>query len=344
MGKLVLVTGVTGYIGSHVCKNYIEAGYKVRGTVRDKSKKSAHLAKWIENGDLELFEIDLLSESAKWKQACAGVEFVAHVASPFFIGCPPSEAEEKLYKPARQGTENVLQGALDAGTVKRVVVTSSIAAVTAGHEPTPFLEKPEEQWSIIEKAEPYSASKTMAERAAWAFVEQAKKDGKPVFELATVNPSLVIGPPLGSNWATSHAIPKRMLNREMPALPDISYPTIDVRDVALAHRLATEKPDAAGKRFILQEHSTSFQEWSMELASEFKKFGYNPPTRHLPYFVLWIYARFDETTRGILPQVGRVKENLDCTLAKNVLGMEFRGWKESVVDHAHSRRAQGLPG
>mmetsp|Transcript_6854 Transcript_6854/g.12146 ORF Transcript_6854/g.12146 Transcript_6854/m.12146 type:complete len:85 (-) Transcript_6854:586-840(-) len=75
-----------------------------------------------------------------------------------------------------------------------------------------------------------------------------------------------------------------------------------------------------------------------------QKFGYNPPTRHLPYFVLWIYARFDKTMRGILPEVGRIKESLDCTLAKDVLGMEFRGWKESVVDHAHSRRAQGLPG
>mmetsp|Transcript_6854 Transcript_6854/g.12145 ORF Transcript_6854/g.12145 Transcript_6854/m.12145 type:complete len:91 (-) Transcript_6854:1331-1603(-) len=88
MGKLVLVTGVTGYIGSHVCKNYIEAGYKVRGTVRDKSKKSAHLAKWIENGDLELFEIDLLSESAKWKQSMCWGRVCGACSKPVFYRLP----------------------------------------------------------------------------------------------------------------------------------------------------------------------------------------------------------------------------------------------------------------
>mmetsp|Transcript_12448 Transcript_12448/g.23098 ORF Transcript_12448/g.23098 Transcript_12448/m.23098 type:complete len:376 (-) Transcript_12448:50-1177(-) len=344
--ELVLVSGATGYIGSWVVFDLLAAGYRVRGTVRDlsKSKGKEHLQRWIDEGlPLELVEASLL-DAASWRPAVHGCTMVAHVASPFFVGCPESEAEEKLYGPARQGTLNVLEAAFESGTVKKVVLTSSVAAVTAGHPHTTLLENPEDQWTNMALADPYSKSKTMAERAAWDFIEAKAAEKVPCFTLATINPALVIGPPLSSGSATSHELPFRLINRKMPLVPSIRFGTIDVRDIARGHRLALEKDEAAGHRFVMQSDSVAMNEMGKVLREAFHPMGYNPPTRKAPYAALWLLSHFDSQIKAVLPTIGKGRADIDCSKVKQMLGIEFIPSSKSIEEHCHGCLQAGVEG
>ncbi|GBG25588.1 Dihydroflavonol 4-reductase [Hondaea fermentalgiana] len=339
-GALVLVSGATGYIGSHVIRELLDNGYRVRGTVRNLKKPAPHLEAWIANGDaLELVEADL-GEPQGWPAACQGCDLVAHVASPFFMGCKPSEAEEKLYKPAREGTLTVLRAAKDAGSVKRVVLTSSIAAIMVGHTNAELEAQPEDLWSDEDKCEPYLRSKTMAEKAAWDFVDE----NPGCFELSVVNPGLVIGPPLSSGDAQSHRIVRRFIMHELPAIPDYSQYVVDVRDVAIGHRLALEKPDADGKRFALVAGQISFLQIAKALKAEFSQYGYNVPTFRLPYLFLWFASLYDKEARSILPEIGLKLANFNNSKARTELGMDFRDSAQSVVEHVHGCLQLGVKG
>uniref|UniRef100_A0A7S3LRI2 3-beta hydroxysteroid dehydrogenase/isomerase domain-containing protein n=1 Tax=Aplanochytrium stocchinoi TaxID=215587 RepID=A0A7S3LRI2_9STRA len=306
-------------------------------------KTKEHLDAWKENGEpIEIVEANLTDEDC-WADACKDCKFVAHVASPFFVGCPDSEAEEKLFKPAKKGTLNVLRAAQAAG-VKRVVVTSSVAAITAGHPFQKVYEKPEEMWSDIKKADNYSKSKTMAEKAAWDFVEEQRSAGNEVFELATVNPTFVIGPPCSSGSATSHDLFKTLLNRGMPVVPDIRLGEVDVRDVAKCHRLAIETPDAAGKRFACFNDNSGFLEMAKIMKEEFEQYGYKIPTGKAPYPVLFVLSLFMKQVAAIRPRVGKESPLIANTLSKNVLGMEYISVEESVKEHVHGAIQSGVRG
>mmetsp|Transcript_456 Transcript_456/g.1102 ORF Transcript_456/g.1102 Transcript_456/m.1102 type:complete len:369 (+) Transcript_456:127-1233(+) len=337
---LVLVSGASGYVASHVVREFLDNGYRVRGTVRDLASKASHLESWASEGDpLELVQADL-TDPDSWNRACEGCDFVAHVASPFFVGCSDADAEEKLYIPARTGTLNVLKAAKHAKSVKRVVLTSSMAAIGGGHSNEELESDPEILWTDENSADPYSKSKTMAEKAAWEFVREHPS----AFELAVVNPTLVVGPPLSPGDATSHEIVRRLVMRQMPGVPDLEYTLVDVRDVARAHRLAIEVPEAANQRYALVGGLINFLDWAKILHDDLKPLGYNPPTRKLPYVLLWLVSWFDAGVRTILPSVGKPAARTNCEKVEQQLGLQFRDLKSTLIDHAHACISQGTPG
>jgi nucleoside-diphosphate-sugar epimerase len=338
--KTVLVTGATGYIGGHVVREFLEQGYKVRGTVRNlaNAKKYEHLFDLSrvhtpkdQTPRLTLFEADL-ERDKDWDAIVEGCTYVEHVASPFPAVAPADENE--LIRPAVEGTLRVLRAAAKSSTVRRVVVTSSVAAVAYGHgdssESRVFTE---EDWSVPEKCEAYQKSKTLAERAAWDFI--ATQPAGRGLELAVINPGFVAGPLSGPEIGTSGEVVGRLMRRELPACPRIGFATVDVRDVALAHRLATEVPEAAGHRFIAAGEHVWMQDIGRILAEEFGPYGFRPPTGNLPYALMWLVARFDKSVRLVLQYVGK-KETVSHGKALQMLGWKPRPVRETIVDMARS--------
>ena len=222
---LVLVTGASGFIGSHCILALLASGrYRVRGTVRALgSASTAHLSDHDGLKNATLLPADLLSD-AGWDDAVAGCDYVMHVASPFPIGAVP---EGSLVKPAVEGTERVLRAAARSGTVRRVVLTSSVAAISGGRAAGDVAERTfdESHWSEPTRQEEYGKSKTLAERRAWALAAELKLD------LVVINPSYVIGPVLSKrDDYSSLTMVRRLLNGAMPAVPRLWVTAVDVRD------------------------------------------------------------------------------------------------------------------
>ena len=246
MSNTILVTGGSGFIGSHCILQLLAAGHQVRTTVRSLKREGDVRAMLKEGGAapgdrLSLLAADLEND-AGWPEAVAGCEYVLHVASPFPASVP--KHEDELIIPAREGALRVLRASRDAG-VKRVVLTSSFAAIGYGQAPQ---EKPfnETNWTDPNAADvlPYAKSKTLAERAAWDFI--AKEGGN--LELSVVNPVGVFGPVLGPDYSTSILFVQRMMDGAVPGCPQLYFGAVDVRDVADLHLRAMTGPAAKGER------------------------------------------------------------------------------------------------
>jgi dihydroflavonol-4-reductase len=260
---LVLVTGGSGFIATHCIIQLLEQGYRVRTTVRSTGGEADVLI-LLKNGGcipgewLSFAIADLMSDSG-WSKAVEGCRYVLHVASPFPLTLP--KQEDDLIIPAREGTLRVLRASRDAG-VERVVQTSSYAAIGYGHggARTSFDEK---DWTDTGSPHvaPYTKSKTLAERAAWAFME--KEGGK--MELSVINPVLVMGPILGKDYSTSIEIVRRLMDGELPGCPRLNLNIIDVRDVAKLHVSAMTNPLAKGERFIASAGIRSVKEIALTL-------------------------------------------------------------------------------
>ena len=332
---LVLVTGASGFIAGQCVRELLEHGYRVRGTVRSLAdeKKIGHLRELgrVHNCEIELVEADL-SHDAGWSQAVAGATFILHVASPFPASTPDDENE--LIRPAVDGALRVLSAAAATdGTVRRVVMTSSVAAAAFGHPDQPGKVFTEEDWSNLPACQPYQKSKTLAEQGAWEFVAGLAEGQR--FELAVINPGFVVGPVLGRDCGTSAEVLRKLMSRELPACPRIGWAVVDVRDVALAHRLAMENPSAAGNRYIVAGDHVWMQDAAKMMAEEFKSLGYRIPTGALPYWLMWIGARFDKTVRMALGYVGH-REDVSADKARRELGWQPRPARESFIDMGHS--------
>ena len=248
MMSTVLVTGGSGFIGSHCILQLLGAGHQVRTTVRSLKREGDVRALLREGGAepgdrLSLFAADL-EQDAGWPEAVAGCQYVLHVASPFPAGVP--KHEDELIVPAREGALRVLRASRDAG-VKRVVLTSSFAAIGYGHaaQKAPF---DETNWTDPngEDVSPYVKSKTLAERAAWDFIAREGGD----LELSVVNPVGVFGPVLGPDYSTSILIVQRLMDGAAPGCPRFHFGIVDVRDVADLHIRAMTNPAARGERFL----------------------------------------------------------------------------------------------
>ena len=339
---VVLVTGGSGFLGVHCVLRLLQAGYRVRTTVRSplrEPKVRAMLAEGgVTAGEALSFAVADLKKDAGWAEAVDGCRYVLHVASPFPLRAPKDENE--LIAPAREGTLRVLRAARDAG-VKRVVLTSSAAAILYGHPPqaAPF---DETGWTEVEagpdEVTAYAKSKTLAERAAWDFV--AAEGGK--LELSVVNPVGIFGPVLGSDYSSSIVFVQRLLDGAVPGLPRIAFGVVDVRDVADLQFKSMTDPAAKGERFLaVAGHFLTARHLAETLKSRMGAAGKRVPVRQLPDWCIRIFARFDRDVALVLPELGK---KLDATSAKaqRVLGWQPRSAEEAIVATGESLLRLGL--
>ena len=335
----VLVTGASGFIGLHCVRELLENGYRVRGTVRSLAREPElrdALSKHVDTSRLELVEADLTHDEG-WAEAVRGCRYVLHVASP--VPTEPPKHEDELIVPAREGALRLLRAASDAG-VERVVMTSSIAAVAEGHPHDPTKVFTEDDWSRVDAdIGPYEKSKTLAERAAWDFVECL--EGEKSLELTTINPGLVLGPVLEKDYGVSAQAILKLMRREYPGCPRLGWTIVDVRDVASAPLAAMTTPDAAGQRFCFCVDFVWMKDMAVILNEHFGDRGYKSPTRTLPDFVVRIAGLFDKVTRLVVPRLGH-SETISNARLKRVLGWQPRGTEEMVVATGESLIEQGL--
>jgi len=335
----VLVTGASGFIGLHCVRELLQNGYRVRGTVRSlarESKLRAALAKHVDTSQFELVIADLMSDDG-WTEAMRGCRYVWHVASP--VPSAPPKHEDDLIVPARDGTLRVLRAASKAG-VERVVLTSSLSAVSEGYPRDPTRVFNEEDWSVLDgDVSAYDKSKTLAERAAWDFVKGLT--GDQALELVTINPGLVLGPLLETDYGVSAQAVLKLMRRDYPGCPRLGWPTVDVRDVASAHLAAMTAPEANGQRFCCCVDFVWMKEMAAILNEHFGDRGYKIPSRTLPDFVVRTVGLFDKITRVVTPRLG-LEIHVSNERLKRVLGWQPRGTEEMVIATGESLIEQGL--
>lgn len=346
--EVVLVTGVSGYLGSHVAKQLQEEGYRVRGTVRslENEAKVAPLKNLVPDAKhpLELVAADLTSDEG-WDKAVEGCTLVAHVASPFPDQTNRAVPEEEVLGPAKEGTLRVLRAvAAQNGAVKRVVLTSSFAAVFGETAADPNKKYNEEDWTDPESPtlDSYTKSKAVAEKAAWDFLKELPEEQK--FELAVINPTLIFGPPLieAHKSATSVILMANIVNKAYPGVPRVQFPVCDVRDVAKAHVKALTLPEAASNRHIILTESLWYRDIAASVAKEFRPQGYSIATAQLPYALMWLAGCFNKGVRNsILPRIGKTL-SVDNKRMVEVLGVEPTALDCTVQDMVYAMVDLGI--
>ncbi|MCB2178553.1 aldehyde reductase [bacterium] len=336
---LVLVTGATGFLASRCVLQLLNAGYRVRGTIRSLEKATAFknsLAPYTDRLDaLSLVRADLLQDKG-WDQAVADCTYVLHVASPFPLTIPKDE--DDLIRPAVEGTRRVLGAAARAG-VKRVVQTSSIAAVSAAY-PDQNRTFTEADWSLLDgDIEPYPKSKTLAEKAAWEFVESLPPEQS--LELAVINPGYILGPVINDRQPSSVVLHQTLMNGNLPGVARIKYNIVDVRDVAQAHLAAMTTPEAAGKRFVCVGAGLFLPEIVRILDAHFKPQGFRIPTRTLPTWVVRLAGLFNPVIRDNAKGVGE-DPIFDTTRIRTVLNWTPLPAEQTLVEMGESLIAHGV--
>ncbi|MFN6085121.1 MAG: NAD-dependent epimerase/dehydratase family protein [Fluviicola sp.] len=334
--KPVLVTGANGYVASWLVKKLLDDGLTVHAAVRNPNdaSKIQHLKDLAANskGKIEFFKADLLTPGS-YKEAMEGCELVYHTASPFITSV--KDPQKELIDPAVNGTANVLNSANEVESVKRVVVTSSCAAIYTDAIDTvnaPGGKLTEEVWNTTSSLEyqPYSYSKTLAEKKAWEINQQQSR-----WDLITINMSLVLGPDLNiKNSTTESANILKMLGDGQMKMgaPKMGVGVVDVRDVAEAHFRAGYTPSAHG-RYITSAHNSDFLELGTVLHP---KYGdkYPLPKKALPKWLVMIVGPMMNKllTRQFIRNNVNVPWNADNSKIKKELGMTFRPLKETMEE------------
>lgn len=339
----VLVTGGSGYIARYCIAHLLTAGWKVRATLRDASKvaqiRSELAAFGSEGSSLEFATADLEKDDG-WNKAVAGCDYVLHVASPIPAISPKND--EELVRPALEGTKRVLRAAADHD-VRRVVMTSAGAAVAYGQggRSTPFTE---DDWSIPDPSDTsaYDRSKIAAEGSVWAWTAENPKAA----ELVTICPGAVIGPAMGDQFSASIQIIKKLIDGSLPGLPRMSFPLVDVRDVADLHVRAMAADVARGQRYIGAGPTLWMADIAQIIRNEVPSVAGRVPRRKLPDWLVRLSALFDPVTRARLYELGKYRQ-LSSAKAMRDLGWEPRptnvSIKETVVsleELARARRVQ----
>lgn len=333
--ETILVTGGSGFIGMHCILQALAAGYTVRTSVRSLTREAEVRATLMSAGASNLDKLSFvaadLMNDAGWAEAVAGCTYVLHVASPFPPAAPKDENE--LIIPARDGALRVLKAARDAG-VKRVVLTSSYAAIGYGKKAAGGAVDTEADWTDPDGADvrAYVKSKTIAERAAWDFI--AREGG--ALELSVVNPVGVFGPVLGSDYSTSILVVQRLMDGAMPGCPKLSFGIVDVRDVADLHLRAMTNPAAKGERFLaVAGDFMSILEIARVLKKRMGAAAARVPTKEIPSWLVRIAAMRDPAVAQIVPELGK-KKNATNEKARRVLGWAPRSNEEAIVATAES--------
>ncbi len=344
--KPVFVTGATGYMASWIIKMLLEKGINVHATVRDPSntKKVAHLMALADasSGMLKLYKADLLDFSS-FDEPMQDCELVIHTASPFFIS-GIKNPEKELIQPAKEGTKNVLETAKRIPSVKRVVLTSSVVAIFGDNwdiKSTPQGVFTESEWNETSNAEhqPYSYSKTIAEKEAWAIAKEQDH-----WDLLTINPGWILGPSL-SKRTDSLSISTMVQFGDgtfKAGVPQLWNGIVDVRDVASAHIKAGFTPEASGRHIIVSGEATL-----LDLAHMLRRhFGdiYPFPRRQSPKFIFWLIApMFGYTRKYVSRNVGH-QIKFDNSYSKTDLGMSYIPIDQTVKEHFQQILDDGLLG
>ena len=332
----VMVTGATGYVASWLVKKLLEEGLTVHAAIRnvDDNQKIDHLKSIAKDssGDIKFFEADLL-KSGDYEEAMKDCELVYHTASPFITVV--ENAQRDLLDPAEKGTENVLRSASKTPSVKRVVVTSSCAAMYS--DALDCINAPEGQlteavWNETASAEyqPYSYSKTIAEKKAWEINKEQNN-----WDLVTINPSLVMGPALNVKSSKSESINilKQLGDGSMKmGVPKMGVGMVDVRDVADAHYQAGFKPEAKG-RYITSAHNTDFLEMGLSLQSKFGS-KYPLPKKAMPKWLLLLVGPMVNKvlTKKFIKNNVNIEWKADNSKIRKELGINFRPLQETMED------------
>jgi nucleoside-diphosphate-sugar epimerase len=340
--QTVLVTGGSGFLGGWCLAELLQRGYRARTTVRDLAREAevrANVGSQVEVGDrLTVLKADLNADQG-WAEAIDGCDYVLHVASPF----PPAQPKDpdELIVPARDGTLRVLRASLGAG-VKRVVVTSSVAAVrNAGPESnSQGRELTEADWTDPDNPQltPYTRSKTIAERAAWDYMRAQGAEDR----LATVQPGAIIGPVLGDDRSYSLQAVERMLTGRMPGLPRLGFSFIDVRDVASLEVGAMTAADAGGQRLIAAASFLWLSEVAAILREQLGPDARKVPRRRVPDVLVRMLALFDPEVRSVIGELGQ-KTTYSVENARRRVGWTPRPIEATIVDCARSLLPQRTP-
>lgn len=342
--KPVLVTGGTGYIASWIIHYLLQDGHQVRTTVRDTSnkEKTAHLQELADKaeGTLAFYQADLL-EAGSFNKAMKDVELVIHTASPFFIS-GIKDPQKQLIEPAQQGTRNVLESANKHDSVKRVVVTSSVAAIysdNADIKNTPDQVFTEKDWNTGSslKHQPYNYSKTLAEQEAWRMAEEQDR-----WDLLTINPGFVLGPSLTKRKdSTSIDFMVSMLNGKYKmGFPDLYFGFVDVRDVAQAHIRAGYTPEASGRHILVSE--TMGARDVAAILRENLNGNYPLPKRTLPTFLLYLFGPMQGFSWSFIGRNIGVPIQIDNSYSKKDLGLEYTPIAQTLQEHVKQLEADGL--
>lgn len=336
------VTGASGFLASHVVAALLARGYHVRGTVRDLEdpERTAHLRAAAEGqpGTLELTRASLL-DAGSYHGAVADCDAVLHMASPLLMHA--RDPQREIVDPALHGTDNVFDAVEAAPSVRRVVMTSSIAAIRDETLPPEHV-LTEADWNETASLEhsPYPLAKTEAERRAWARARAMADSGRPL-SLVTINPTIVFGPALApAHGRGSLALAVELLRGRFPGTPRLSIALVDVRDVARAHVEALERPEAAG-RYITFNRSLWMREMADLLRPHFPE--RRLPRRRLPDWMMYVAAMFDRRISwSYLRSHLGVERRIDAGKSERELGLVLTPIEDTILDTARSLIDLGL--
>jgi len=325
--KRVLLTGVTGFLGSHTTIQLLNRGYEVVGTLRNKARinsiKEVIGKHTVNINKLTFVEADL-RDSVTWCELTKNIDYIQHIASPFPTKVP--KHEDDLIIPAKQGTLNILKAAT-INKVKRVVMVSSLGSIAYG-KTKKELDKVlnEDDWTDetnLKDTTPYYRSKTIAEKAAWDFFKQDKS----ALELTTVCPGAILGPIIDTDFGTSANLVISLLNSSLPALPKIEFDIVDVRSVADLLIRAMEMPQAAGNRYIAASDHLTYMDIAKIVKQQYPE--RKIPSLELSNFVTKLFAIFQPLLRPVLLE--NVKRKTDLSKAKKQLQWQPLSSEEAII-------------
>jgi dihydroflavonol-4-reductase len=335
----VCVTGASGFVASWLVRELLERGIAVRGTVR-RVAGADHLRALPGAAEhLELVEADL-NQPGSFEPAVRGCAVVFHTASPYVIQV--ADPQRDLVDPAVNGTLGVLRACAAAPGVMRVVLTSSMAAVTDEPDESRVLTEADWNEKSTLQRNPYYFSKTLAERAAWTFMEREK----PRFDLVALNPFMIIGPSLSPGLNVSNKIVADMVNGVYPGILSMTWGIVDVRDVAHAHVRAAEVESAKGRYLLVQEPAVSMR----TIVGWLREAGYGNgtklPSRAMDNAIGNLLVRLNSYVQPpgvgsyLRTHIGRVPR-YDASKARKELGLTLRPTRETVLDTARDLERQG---
>ncbi len=342
MSEIVVITGVSGFIGRHVALVCLREGLIVRGTVRTldkaeavRSSLAAHDETAADPTRLSFAATDLTHEEG-WRDAVGGAAAVMHVASPFPMAQP--RERDALTPAAKGGALRVINAALDAG-VPRVVMTASMVTMMYRPGRPPVFPVEENDWTDTgwNALSAYVVSKTEAERAAWRLAEErGAKD-----RLTTIHPGLVVGPALDKEFGASIELVRMMMTGAYPAMPPAAFPIVDVRDVANLHVAAFRRPATAGRRLMAVGGVMGMAEMAAALKKIAPERAAKAPTTTLPAFVVRIAALMDRNLAAVLPDLG-ARPQPEAHYVAALSGVAARPAKEGLAATALSLAKLGV--